>query len=167
MQDYYEPRVGEKAPNFRLPSTEGKELTLADFKGKDLVLYFYPKDDTPGCTKEACAFRDLSSDLTKAGAAVVGVSTDDLKSHQKFREKYNLNFPLLSDTTADVCKMFGAWKEKNLYGRRSWGVARKTILIGPDRMIRRVYNRVDPTTHGDQILRDLKELREGSKKKRA
>ena len=156
MQDYYEAKTGEKAPNFKLPSTEGRDVTLKDFAGKDLILYFYPKDDTPGCTKEACAFRDLTGDLTKAGAAVVGVSTDDMKSHHKFREKYNLNFPLLSDTTADVAKMFGAWKEKNLYGRRSWGVARKTIWIGPDGKIRKIYNKVDPTTHGDQILQDLK-----------
>lgn len=155
MQDYHEPKSGEMAPNFRLPSTEGGSITLKDFKGKNLILYFYPKDDTPGCTKEACAFRDLSAEFQKAGAAVVGVSTDDLESHRRFREKYSLNFPLLSDRTADVVKMFGAWKEKNREGRRAWGVARKTIWIGPDGRIRRVYDQVDPTTHGQQLLRDL------------
>lgn len=156
MQDYHEPKPGEMAPNFRLPSTEGDSVTLKDFKGKELILYFYPKDDTPGCTKEACAFRDLSGEFQKAGAAVVGVSTDDLESHRKFREKYSLNFPLLSDQTADVVKMFGAWKEKNREGRQSWGVARKTIWIGPDGRIRRVYDKVDPTTHGEELLRDLR-----------
>jgi peroxiredoxin Q/BCP len=155
MQDYHEPKVGEQAPNFRLPSTDGKAFTLEDFGGKDLILYFYPKDDTPGCTKEACAFRDLSAEFQKAGTVVAGVSTDDLESHRKFREKYSLNFPLLSDRTADVAKMFGAWKERNLNGRRSWGVARKTIWIGPDGRIRKIYDKVDPTTHGEQILRDL------------
>ena len=156
MQDYYEPKVGERAPNFQLPSTEGKDFTLKDYAGKNVILYFYPKDDTPGCTKEACGFRDRIGDIEKAGAAVVGVSTDDLKSHEKFRQKYSLNFPLLSDQTADVSKMFGAWKEKNLYGRRAWGVARKTILIGPDGLIRRIYNKVSPEEHADEIIRDLK-----------
>jgi peroxiredoxin Q/BCP len=155
MQDYYEPKVGERAPNFRLPSTDGKGFTLKDYEGKYLILYFYPKDDTPGCTKEACGFRDRIGDLQKAGAAVVGISTGDLKSHEKFRQKYSLNFPLLSDQTADVSKMFGAWKEKNLYGRRAWGVARKTILIGPDGIIRRIYNKVSPEEHADEIIRDL------------
>ena len=156
MQDYYEPKVGERAPNFQLPSTEGKDFTLKDYAGKNVILYFYPKDDTPGCTKEACGFRDRIGDIEKAGAAVVGVSTDDLKSHEKFRQKYSLNFPLLSDQTADVSRMFGAWKEKNLYGRRAWGVARKTILIGPDGLIRRIYNKVSPEEHADEIIRDLK-----------
>src|SRR5687768_8865129 len=156
MQDYYEPKVGERAPNFQLPSTEGKDFTLKDYAGKHVILYFYPKDDTPGCTKEACGFRDRIGDIEKAGAAVVGVSTDDLKSHQKFRQKYSLNFPLLSDQTADVSKMFGAWKEKNLYGRRAWGVARKTILIGQDGLIRRIYNKVSPEEHAEEIIRDLR-----------
>jgi peroxiredoxin Q/BCP len=156
MQDYYEPKVGERAPNFQLPSTEGKVFTLQDYAGKHVILYFYPKDDTPGCTKEACGFRDRIGEIEKAGAAVVGVSTDDLKSHEKFRQKYSLNFPLLSDQTADVSKMFGAWKEKNLYGRRAWGVARKTILIGPDGLIRRIYNKVSPEEHAEEIIRDLR-----------
>ena len=160
MQDFYEPKIGDLAPNFRLPSTGGKEVSLADFKGKDVILYFYPKDDTPGCTAEACSFRDTESELTRNGAAVLGVSTDSLQSHDKFTGKYKLNFPLLSDETSDVAKMFGAWKEKNLYGRRSWGVARTTFWIGPDGRIRKIYKKIDTAAHGADILADLKEAHE-------
>ena len=159
MQDYYEPRIGDRAPDFRLPSTEGKDLGLKDFKGKTVVLYFYPKDDTPGCTKEACSFRDSISELRSAGAEIVGVSTDSLDSHEKFRQKHNLNFPLLSDESSDVVKMYGAWKEKNLYGRRSWGVARMTYLIGADGRVKKVYKKVSPEEHAQQILSDLRALK--------
>ena len=157
MQDYHEPRIGEVAPNFRLPSTDGKAVTLADFKGKNVVLYFYPKDDTPGCTAEACSFRDRNKEIMAENAVVLGVSTDSLESHEKFKGKHDLNFPLLSDETADVAKMFGAWKEKNLYGRRIWGVARMTILIAPDGKIRKIYKKVDVGKHGDEILAELRE----------
>ena len=159
MQDYYEPKVGDMAPDFQLPSTRGKIATLKEHRGKDVVLYFYPKDDTPGCTKEACSFRDHEPDLTKEHAVVLGVSTDSLESHDKFRGKYDLNFPLLADQTADVAKMYGAWKEKNLYGRRTWGVARNTFWIGADGRIRKIYKKVDPTTHAGQILEDLRAAR--------
>jgi len=159
MQDYYEPKVGDKAPDFALPSTRGKDISLKEFKGSDIILYFYPKDDTPGCTKEACSFRDHESDLTKEHAVVLGVSTDSLESHDKFRGKYNLNFPLLSDTTADVAKMYGAWKEKNMYGRRTWGVARMTYWIGPDGRVKKVYKKVDAAQHADEILADLRAAR--------
>ena len=157
MQDFYEPKIGDLAPNFRLPSTRGKEISLTDFKGKDVILYFYPKDDTPGCTAEACSFRDTESELTRSGATILGVSTDSLQSHDKFTGKYKLNFPLLADETADVAKMFGVWKEKNLYGRRSWGVARTTFWIGPDGRIRKIYKKIDTARHGSDILADLKE----------
>ena len=157
MQDYYEPKVGDLAGNFRLPSTRGKEITLKEFKGQEVILYFYPKDDTPGCTAEACSFRDHEGDLSKAHAAVLGVSTDSLASHEKFRDKYKLNFPLLSDETADVAKMYGVWKEKNMYGRRVWGVARTTFWIGPDRRIRKIYKKVDTAKHAEDILVDLRE----------
>jgi peroxiredoxin Q/BCP len=156
MQDFYEPKIGDVAPNFRLPSTRGKEVSLRDYKGKDVVLYFYPKDDTPGCTKEACSFRDTESELAKSGAVVLGVSTDSIESHNKFSEKYHLNFPLLSDATADVSKMYGVWKEKNMYGRRYWGVARSTFLIGPDGRIKKIYKKVDTEKHGTDVLADLR-----------
>ena len=156
MQDFYDPKVGDPAPNFRLPSTRGKNVTLKEFKGKDVILYFYPKDDTPGCTAEACSFRDHESDLAKAGAVVLGVSTDSLESHKKFLEKHELNFPLLSDETADVAKMYGVWKEKNMYGRRTWGVARTTYWIGADGRIRKIYKKVDTAKHAEDILADMK-----------
>jgi len=156
MQDFFEPRVGDVAPDFRLPSTRGKEITLQEFRGKDVILYFYPKDDTPGCTAEACSFRDHEADLTKEHAVVLGVSTDSLESHEKFRGKHNLNFPLLSDTTADVAKMYGVWKEKNLYGRRSWGVARTTYWIGGDGRVKKVWKKVDAARHADQVLEALR-----------
>jgi thioredoxin-dependent peroxiredoxin len=159
MQDYYEPRIGDLAPDFRLPSSRNKEVTLKEFKGKDVILYFYPKDDTPGCTAEACSFRDHESDLSKEHAVVLGISADPVESHEKFIEKHHLNFPLLSDETADVAKMYGAWKEKNLYGRRTWGVARVTYWIGPDRRIRKIYKKVDTARHAEDILADLRAAR--------
>ena len=155
MQDFYEPKIGDRAPTFRLPSTQGKEISLKDFKGQDVILYFYPKDDTPGCTAEACNFRDHESDITKTGAVVLGVSTDSIESHDKFKGKYKLNFPLLTDGTADVAKMYGVWKEKNLYGRRTWGIARTTFWIGPDQRVKKVYKKIDTSKHAEEILNDL------------
>ncbi len=155
MQDYYEPKVGDMAGDFRLPSTRGKEMTLMEHKGKDVILYFYPKDDTPGCTAEACSFRDHESDLSKAHAVVLGVSTDSLESHDQFRDKHRLNFTLLSDATADVAKMYGVWKEKNLYGRKSWGVARTTFWIGGDGRIKKIWKKVDTAAHAEQVLEAL------------
>ncbi|HEX8155551.1 MAG TPA: thioredoxin-dependent thiol peroxidase, partial [Thermoanaerobaculia bacterium] len=152
------PAEGEPAPDFSLPTQAGDHpIRLSDFRGKQaVVLYFYPKDDTPGCTAEACSFRDHEADLTKEHAVVLGVSIDPLPSHEKFTAKHNLNFPLLSDETADVAKMYGVWKEKNLYGRRSWGVARTTFWIGPDRRIRKIYKKVDTARHAEDILTDLR-----------
>ena len=159
MQDFYDPKVGDVAPDFRLPSTRGKEITLKEFKGKDVILYFYPKDDTPGCTAEACSFRDHESDLSKEHAVVLGVSTDSLESHEKFQDKHHLNFPLLSDTTSDVAKMYGVWKEKNMYGRRTWGVARTTFWIGGDGRVKKVWKKVDAPRHADEVLEALREAR--------
>jgi peroxiredoxin Q/BCP len=156
MQDFFEPKAGDVAPDFRLPSSKGKEITLKEFRGNDVILYFYPKDDTPGCTAEACGFHDHEGDLNREGAIVLGVSIDPVDSHDKFSKKYNLNFPLLSDQTADVSKMYGVWKEKNMYGRRTWGVARTTYWIGPDGRVKKVYKKVDTAKHADEILADLK-----------
>jgi len=155
MQDFYEPKPGDVAPQFRLPSTRGKDVTLRELRGQDVILYFYPKDDTPGCTTEACSFRDHEGDISRAHATVLGVSTDSLESHEKFRAKHDLNFPLLSDATADIAKMYGVWKEKNLYGRRTWGVARTTYWIGPNGRIKKIYKRVDPAKHAEEVLADL------------
>ena len=124
MSDWLE--VGSKAPAFTLLDAEGKKVKLSDFKGSPVVLYFYPKDDTPGCTKEACAFRDRSAELKKLGAVVLGVSPDTPASHTKFRDKYSLNFPLLADESHDVAEKFGAWREKNMYGKKSMGIQRST-----------------------------------------
>ncbi|MEK6373156.1 MAG: thioredoxin-dependent thiol peroxidase [Acidobacteriota bacterium] len=157
MQDYYEPKVGDMAGDFKLPSTRGKDITLKEHRGKDVILYFYPKDDTPGCTAEACSFRDHESDLSKAHAVVLGVSTDSIESHEKFRDKYKINFPLLSDQTADVAKMFGVWKEKNMYGKRYWGVARTTFWIGPDGRVKKIWKKVDTAKHAEEVLAAMQE----------
>jgi peroxiredoxin Q/BCP len=157
MQDFYEPKVGDVAPDFRVPSTRGKETTLKQFRGKDVILYFYPKDDTPGCTAEACGFRDHEADITKEHAVVLGVSTDSLESHDKFSEKHHLNFPLLADRTADIAKMYGVWKEKNLYGRRTWGVARTTFWIGADGRIKKIWKKVDTSRHAEDVLAAIHE----------
>src|SRR5688572_9016483 len=116
MAEFLEP--GVKAPAFTLKSDGGQSVKLSDFKGKPVVLYFYPKDDTPGCTREACAFRDLKSEMEKAGAVVLGVSPDSVESHGKFRDKYTLNFPLLADVGHEVADKYGAWREKNMYGKK-------------------------------------------------
>jgi thioredoxin-dependent peroxiredoxin len=155
MQDFYDPKVGDFAPDFQLPSTRGKDVTLKEFHGKDVILYFYPKDDTPGCTAEACSFRDHEGDLSKQHAVILGVSTDSIESHGKFKSKHDLNFPLLADETADVAKMYGVWKEKNLYGRRTWGVARTTYWIGADGKIKKIYKKIDTSKHAEEILADL------------
>lgn len=162
MQDFYEPKIGDMAPDFRLPSTRGKEMTLKELRGKEVILYFYPKDDTPGCTAEACSFRDHEADISKEHAVVLGVSTDSLESHKKFMEKHDLNFQLLSDQTADIAKMFGVWKEKNMNGRRTWGVARTTYWIGSDGRIKRIWKKVDTAKHAEDVLA---EIHAGGKKK--
>ncbi len=155
MSDWIE--AGERAPAFTLPADDGTKLRLADLKGQPVVLYFYPRDNTPGCTREACAFRDQRAKLKKHGAIVLGVSTDSVASHGKFRDKYGLNFPLLADVDHRVAEKYGAWREKNLYGKKSMGIQRSTFLIGPDGEVAKVWKRVKVDGHDQQVLDALAE----------
>ncbi|HLY37264.1 MAG TPA: peroxiredoxin [Candidatus Binatia bacterium] len=148
---------GKPAPEFELADAEGKKLSLKDFAGKNVVLYFYPKDDTPGCTKEACGFRDLWKDIQKAGAVVLGVSADSGESHRKFATKYKLPFTLLSDPDRKTMKTYGAYGEKMMYGKKTVGVIRSTVLIGPDGKVRKHWARVaDAARHPEQVLETLR-----------
>ena len=148
---------GKAAPAFTLADADGKKVSLKDFAGKHVILYFYPKDDTPGCTKEACGFRDGWKDLQKLGAVVLGVSADDAASHQKFRTKYKLPFPLLSDPDRKVMEKYGAYGEKILYGKKTVGVIRSTVWIGPDGKVKKYWGRVaSAEKHPDQVLAQLK-----------
>lgn len=149
---------GKKAPAFSLKDQSGQTVKLTDFSGKYVVLYFYPKDDTPGCTKEACSFRDEHSKLEKAGAVVLGVSPDEEARHVKFIEKYKLPFTLLADTEHAVAEKYGAWGEKNNYGKKSMGIVRSTFLIGPDGKVAKVWPKVKPEGHGEEVLEALRAL---------
>jgi peroxiredoxin Q/BCP len=144
------------APQFSLPNHEGENVSLSDFAGKWVVLYFYPKDDTPGCTIEACSLRDARDDLADLGAEVVGISKDDASSHEKFKTKHSLNFTLLSDTEGDVIESYGAWGPK-MFGKV--GIQRKTFLIDPNGVVQKIYGRVTPQGHGDQVIKELKRLK--------
>ena len=143
------------APEFTLPDTSGNVHTLAEYKGKWIVLYFYPKDDTPGCTVEACSLRDARDTLAEMGAEIVGISKDDASSHEKFKAKHSLNFTLLTDLEGAVIESYGAWGKK-MYGRE--GILRKTFIINPAGQVLKVYGRVTPMGHGDQVIEELKGL---------
>jgi len=147
--------AGDEAPNFSLKDQDGKTHSLKDYAGQTVVLYFYPKDDTPGCTKEACSFRDNFGAIEEAGAVVLGVSADDAGSHQKFREKYDLPFPLLVDEGAKVASAYGAWGEKVLYGKTVIGMTRSTFIIGPDGKLTKVWKQVKAEGHAEHVLRAL------------
>jgi peroxiredoxin Q/BCP len=148
---------GKAAPAFALQDAGGKTVTLDDFAGKDVILYFYPRDDTPGCTKEACGFRDLWKDIGKAGAVVLGVSADSGESHKKFAAKYKLPFTLLSDPERKTMKTYGAYGEKMMYGKKTMGVIRSTVWIGPDGKVRKHWGRVsDAARHPEQVLEALR-----------
>jgi peroxiredoxin Q/BCP len=146
---------GLRAPGFSLPDQDGNTVTLASLKGQRVVLYFYPKDHTPGCTQESCDFRDSFSRLEGKGVRVFGVSRDTESSHRKFKDKLGLPFPLLSDVEGRMCEAFGVWKEKSLYGRKYMGIERTTVVIGADGKIERVYPKVSVKGHVDQVIRDL------------
>ncbi len=146
-------KVGDPAPIFSLPNSNGKILSLNDFKGKKVILYFYPKDDTPGCTKEACAFRDNLVRLERRGAVVVGISTDTIESHRKFSEKYQLPFPLLSDDSKETIKAYGAWQEKWFMGKSFMGIERTTFIIDEEGRIAQIFPRVKVDKHIWEILK--------------
>ena len=145
-------RVGDAAPAFSLPRDGGKTVSLADFAGKSLVLYFYPKDDTSGCTKEAMEFNALRQDFAAAGAAILGVSADSVASHDKFKKKYDLDFPLASDEEKAMLTAYGVWVEKSMYGRKYMGIERTTILIDAHGKISRIWSKVKVPGHAEEVL---------------
>ena len=145
-------KEGDKAPDFTAKDQNGKPVSLADFKGKTMILYFYPKDDTPGCTAEACDFRDNYQSLIGKGFEVIGVSTDDEKSHKKFESKYSLPFPLIADTDHHIVETYGVWGEKNMYGKKYMGTIRTTFIINPDGAIKNIINKVDTQEASKQVL---------------
>jgi len=149
---------GDKAPAFTLPTDGGGKIKLADLKGKTVVLYFYPKDDTSGCTAEACSFRDNMGRLTKAGAVVIGVSRDSVAKHDKFKAKYDLNFTLASDEDGKVCEAYGTWIEKSMYGRKYMGIDRATFLIDSKGVIRKIWRKVKVPGHVEEVLQAVKAL---------
>ena len=146
---------GKPAPDFELTSDAGERVKLSSLRGKPVVLYFYPKDDTPGCTTQACGIRDAYSDFRDRGAVVLGVSPDDEASHVKFKQKYSLPFPLLADPEHDVAEKYGVWKERNLYGKKSMGIERSTFVIDADGNVSKVMRRVKPDTHASDVLAAL------------
>lgn len=150
--------VGKKAPAFTLKDQTGEAHKLSDYTGSPVVLYFYPKDDTSGCTKEACAFRDLQPKFGKVDAVVLGVSPDDEESHAKFVDKYDLNFTLLADPGSKVCEKYGVWQEKSMYGRTYMGVVRTTYLIGPDGKVKQRWDKVKVPGHAEEVLEAVKAL---------
>ncbi len=150
-------KEGSAAPKFKVETDDGRTVSLADFAGKKVVLYFYPKDDTPGCTKEACSFRDGISKIRAMGAEVLGVSVDGADSHQRFKEKYQLNFPLLADTAKKMVQAYGVWKEKNMYGRTYMGIERTTFLIDEKGKIRKIFPKVNVEAHYEEVLQSLGE----------
>ena len=153
------PHVGKKAPAFSLPDADGKIRTLSDYAGKWVLLYFYPKDDTPGCTVEACTIRDQFQDFKKIKAVVLGVSADSVESHRRFADAYELPFTLLSDADKTVIKKYGVWGEKNMMGRTYMGIRRTSFLIAPNGNIAKVYEKVKPPAHAAEVIKDIHALR--------
>lgn len=152
------PEIGDKAPDFETLDEEGKKISLKQFKGKTIVLYFYPKDNTPGCTKEACSLKDRHSTFKKKNIVILGVSKDSQKSHQGFIEKYDLPFTLISDVDKKVQSAYGVWQEKSLYGKKFMGTVRTTFIISPEQKVSYVFNKVDCPNHAEEVLEKLEEL---------
>jgi thioredoxin-dependent peroxiredoxin len=153
------PQEGSKAPEFNVPASSGGHIALKDLKGKNVVLYFYPKDDTPGCTVEACGLRDSFKDIERLNAVVLGVSPDSLKSHDKFITKFKLPFTLLADEDKKICQNYGVWVEKSMYGKKYMGVARTTFIIDKDGKIAKVFEKVKPEGHPQEIIASLDKLK--------
>jgi peroxiredoxin Q/BCP len=151
--------IGKPAPDFSLLDQSGKKVTLSKLKGSAVVLYFYPKDDTPGCTKEACSFRDESAAFKKKGAVILGVSPDDTESHAKFAKKFDLPFPLLADVGNKICTDYGVWKEKNMYGKKYMGVERTTFVIDGKGIVRHIFPKVKVDGHSAEVLEALEKAR--------
>jgi peroxiredoxin Q/BCP len=149
---------GEKAPNFTLPDQNGEKVKLSDLKGETVILYFYPRADTPGCTTQACGVRDRRADYAKAGARVIGISPDEVTAIDKFAGKFDLDFTLLADADHAVAEKYGTWVEKSMYGKKYMGVQRATFIVGPDGKIAKVFPKVSPKTHDDLVLGALSEL---------
>jgi peroxiredoxin Q/BCP len=154
--------INDKAPEFTLPDQNGKEISLKDFRGKYVVLYFYPRADTPGCTVEACEFRDSYRKIQNTGAVILGISPDQPKAQKKFEEKYSLPFTLLGDADKKVGNAFGVIQEKNMYGKKVMGVARTTFIIGPDGKIKHIFQKVKPEGHAEEVLAYLKQAQKGA-----
>lgn len=152
--------IGNPAPEFSLPATGGKTISLAELKGQIVVLYFYPKDDTPGCTTEACDFRDNFNTLKSQGVTVLGLSKDSISSHEKFKEKYGLNFDLLSDTDGAVINAYGSWVEKSMYGKKYMGIDRSTFLIDTNGKLQKIWRKVSVTKHVADVMNAVKELQQ-------
>ncbi|MDM7460496.1 MAG: thioredoxin-dependent thiol peroxidase [bacterium] len=152
---------GSEAPDFSLVDQHGNVVHLSDYRGRWVALYFYPKDMTPGCTQEACSFRDLHADFEQEGIVVLGVSADDVPSHRTFADKYELPFPLLADTEHVVSAAYGAWRKKHMYGKEFWGVDRITYLIDPNGVVHHVFTKVKPATHGDEVLSAIRQAKHG------
>ena len=148
-------KIGQKAPDFTVLNDKGEKVKLSDFKGKKVVLYFYPKDDTPGCTKEACAFRDGAGEIKKLGAAIIGVSVDSVETHKKFKTKFDLNFPLLADTDKKMVEAYGTWKEKSMYGKKYMGIERTTFIIDEQGKISHIFPKVKVDEHYDEVIEAL------------
>ncbi|MCF8019396.1 MAG: thioredoxin-dependent thiol peroxidase [Vallitaleaceae bacterium] len=147
--------IGMKAPEFTLPNQDGKEVSLADYRGKKVILYFYPKDDTPGCTSQACGFTQLYPDIKEKGAEIIGISKDSVKSHKKFAEKYNLTFTLLADTETKVVEAYDVWKEKSMFGKKYMGIVRTTYLIDEEGVIIKVFDQVNAAKNPEEMLDNL------------
>ncbi len=155
-------KEGDKAPNFTLPTDNNKEISLSGLKGKKVIVYFYPKDSTPGCTKEACEFRDNLNSFQKLGTEIIGLSKDSVKKHDNFKEKNDLNFPLASDEAGAICEKYGVWVEKNMYGRKYMGIERATFLIGENGKILKIWRKVKVAGHVEDILSTIEDIEQAA-----